>query len=317
MKATICVPLYNVDPRYLDELLSSLETQTSEIAEVIVLDDKSSVDYAEVVNRHSSLPGFRFIRNERNLGMVGNWNANIRMASGDYFVVLGHDDRLTPRALATFREAFNSGPNVVMVGTGVAYIDGNGNAVELPGRVNDRRRIFCHPHPYLLKPREVAYLTLRNGCPLGELSAVAYRRESALAAGLFDPEFRHAADVEFALRVSRTGLAIYVPSAVVERRLHLGNLTNRNYLRGLVSADRERLFLAHRNSFDFTPSEISLFRVRLALTAMMDLVFGIRMGSTALLRSGLSQLLRYGPTSLRAYYSGIRELITGRNLDAR
>ena len=78
------------------ETIESGLTQTWPDHEIIVVDDGSNDDPAQVAARY---PNVRFIR-QQNQGVSAARNKGLRESQGDYLVFLDTDDRLTLQALA-------------------------------------------------------------------------------------------------------------------------------------------------------------------------------------------------------------------------
>jgi glycosyltransferase involved in cell wall biosynthesis len=91
---TVFLPNYN-HAHFLPEALKSLEQQTYQPLEIIIVDDSSTDN--SVARRHKSV---RFIRNEVNRGVVFNENRAIELAAGSHFFGMSADDRIRPRLLA-------------------------------------------------------------------------------------------------------------------------------------------------------------------------------------------------------------------------
>ncbi|MDD3362374.1 MAG: glycosyltransferase [Hespellia sp.] len=101
-KISIITPLYNTDLKFLEELLLSVKQQTYENWE-LCLGDGSDLDHSGVealVHRYA-IDDSRIVYNrlEKNEGIVGNTNACIKFATGEYLGLLDHDDVLHPSAL--------------------------------------------------------------------------------------------------------------------------------------------------------------------------------------------------------------------------
>lgn len=102
IRFSILVPLYNTPERFLREMIQSVRDQTYGNWE-LCLADGSDEDHAYVgrVCRELSQaePRIRYQKLEKNLGISGNTNACIDMATGDYIALFDHDDLLHPSAL--------------------------------------------------------------------------------------------------------------------------------------------------------------------------------------------------------------------------
>ncbi len=99
---SILVPLYNTPERFLREMMDSVLAQTYSRWE-LCLADGSDTDhaYVETICREYMKKDkrIRYRKLEKNLGISGNTNACIEMATGDYIGLFDHDDLLHPAAL--------------------------------------------------------------------------------------------------------------------------------------------------------------------------------------------------------------------------
>lgn len=109
LKFSIIVPIYNTKPAFLRELADSFLSQTYSDWEACLLDGHST-DQATLqeLDRIASLDTrFRVQHAEQNLGISGNSNLAIAMATGDYLAFCDHDDLYTPDALFCIRQAID------------------------------------------------------------------------------------------------------------------------------------------------------------------------------------------------------------------
>ncbi|MDR0220307.1 MAG: glycosyltransferase family 2 protein [Lachnospiraceae bacterium] len=111
VKVSILVPLYNTPPRYLREMITSVIEQTYGNWE-LCLADGSDAAQGDSVARICA--GFQaqdsrilYKKLEKNLGIAGNTNQCLELASGDYLGLLDHDDILHPAALYEYVQAIN------------------------------------------------------------------------------------------------------------------------------------------------------------------------------------------------------------------
>jgi|AGTN01.1.fsa_nt_gi Glycosyltransferases involved in cell wall biogenesis len=98
-KVSICIPTYN-GSKFLAECLDSVVAQSFTAFELLVVDDQSSDDTAQIVRQYADRDSrVRFVRNERNLGLVENWNRCVELAEGEWIKFVFQDDRLAPQCL--------------------------------------------------------------------------------------------------------------------------------------------------------------------------------------------------------------------------
>jgi glycosyltransferase involved in cell wall biosynthesis len=92
---TIAIPHYK-QRRYLEIVLKSLFVQTSDDFEIVVSDDCSPDDSAEVIPQqlHTSGRRFRYYLQPQNLGYDGNVRFCLAAGQGHYVMLLGNDDAI-------------------------------------------------------------------------------------------------------------------------------------------------------------------------------------------------------------------------------
>ena len=109
-KFSIVVPLYRTPERLLKEMLLSVENQTYRNWELCLADGSGESESEEndrirdiiervTVDFKTASEQIRYICLSENLGIAGNTNAALAMASGDFVVLLDHDDTLAEDAL--------------------------------------------------------------------------------------------------------------------------------------------------------------------------------------------------------------------------
>ncbi len=102
IKISIVVPLYNTPKKYLNEMIDSVIAQTYGNWELCLADGSDSehaqvrdwvMEYCEKDAR------VKYSRLAKNLGISGNTNACIEMATGSFIALFDHDDILHPGVL--------------------------------------------------------------------------------------------------------------------------------------------------------------------------------------------------------------------------
>lgn len=96
---SVIMPTYNVDKRWVELAVASVNQQTYDNWELCIADDGS--DNAELTDylARTQNEKIKVVSLEHNSGISNASNAAARMASGDYLVLLDDDDMLAPNAL--------------------------------------------------------------------------------------------------------------------------------------------------------------------------------------------------------------------------
>jgi GT2 family glycosyltransferase len=312
---SVAVPLYNPSPSYLAGTMRSLRAQTLAPAEVILTDDSERRQHT-LVDRLAEGLTYRHIQNPSRLGMVENWNAAVRATSGEYVVVLHQDDALEPQALETMTRVFLDHPGLAICAAGETRIDEHGDVLCRPTRPNHRERLFLTRGVHALGYEELTYLMLRNGQVFGEPSAFMMAREHFDRIGGFDPSFRQSVDVDFALRMAKSGGALYLTDRLVRRRVHPDQATQANVIQGRNLVDRRTLYHRHFTTQPYLQPEVDRVKANLVVRAVFDGLRALRFGRWSVVGEAASQVTEYRPRA-SALTHRLVELALWVNDDAR
>lgn len=99
IRFSIIVPVYNTPAAVLVQAIDSVRSQWHENWELILADDASTSAETKKILGSLKDGRIRVLRSEVNQRISGASNAGLRAASGDYVVLLDHDDELTPDCL--------------------------------------------------------------------------------------------------------------------------------------------------------------------------------------------------------------------------
>lgn len=115
-KVSLIVPIYNVAP-YLPRCLDSLDAQTYENLEILLVDD-CSTDGGDVIAKEYAQQRpqrFRFIRRAENGGLSAARNTALEYADGEWLAFADSDDWLDPEYISAMHEvAVRDGADIVM-----------------------------------------------------------------------------------------------------------------------------------------------------------------------------------------------------------
>ncbi len=210
---SVIVPNYNYS-KYLHLRIDSILSQTYQDFELILLDDKSTDDSANVLNEYSKNPHVsHIIINEQNSGGVFyQWEKGISLAKGDYIWIAEADDYAEPTFLEKCVNVLEPDTELVLCQTGSKLVDSEGNCKE--GNW-DR---FCKSDGKVLTFKSEEYIKkyLRHGNPLYNASGIVFRKS---AVGEFPQEvksYRASGDWLFWLLLVQKG-----DVAIIKERLNV------------------------------------------------------------------------------------------------
>ena len=128
---SIIMPVYNVDPKWLELAIESIKNQWYENWELCIVDDKSTnkktLDYLKNI-KHKKIK-IKFLEN--NLNISGASNEALKLVSGEYVALMDNDDEITPNALYEVVKVINE--------TGSEFVYSDEDKLEVNG-------IFSDPH---------------------------------------------------------------------------------------------------------------------------------------------------------------------------
>jgi glycosyltransferase involved in cell wall biosynthesis len=179
MKISVVIPAYN-SAHFLPRCLESVLAQTLKPVEVIVVDDGSTDNTAEVAVELGAT-----VLRCRNGGPGAARNAGIQAATGEWIALLDADDLWVPEKLE--RQALCIRPETVLAYTGIQAFDDNGVLGEYPAiEVTSTRKMLRYRNPFAT-------------------SSVLMRRKAALADGGFREDIQSCEDWELWVRLERAG----------------------------------------------------------------------------------------------------------------
>ena len=107
---SLLVPLYHTPEKMLEGMIASVQAQSYPHWELCLADgsdgDQGAVQH--LCQRYAAQDQrIKYRRLERNLGISGNTNACLEMATGEYYALLDHDDLLHPAVLFSYAQAIH------------------------------------------------------------------------------------------------------------------------------------------------------------------------------------------------------------------
>ncbi len=225
---TVVTPVYN-GADHLLATIRSVQPQTLEDLEHIVVDDGSTDGSADIVRRAAELdPRIKLVQ-QRNAGLSAARNAGARHADprAEFLLFLDGDDLLRPTALERLVAALRAAPDALAVHGNVAAVDAEGAAVPLVRSEAAARRTVVAPRRWWTPRGATRTLAAAEPSPFEAFGYVLFvytvgqvllRRARFAAIGDFDPILRVAQDYDMWLRISARGPIAFVPDIVVDYR---------------------------------------------------------------------------------------------------
>lgn len=213
-KISVIIAAYNM-AEYLPLAIDSALVQDHPDFEVVVLDDGSTDNTREVVERYAG--GVRYAW-QANQGVAVAYNNLLEMADGEYVHFLDADDTLCAGALTRLAALLDEHAAV-----GLAY--GAANVMDSAGRVYDKRTAPSHFERMRLVPSQAAFRELLRGCHI-TTSAIMLRKSVFETVAPFQQAAVPGEDWDMWMRVAAEYDLAYVPDTVANYRVHGTSITS-------------------------------------------------------------------------------------------
>lgn len=201
--------------------IRSVLRQDDPRVELLVVDNASNDDTLQKIC--ALFPNARLIVNDSNLGFAAANNIGMRVAKGDYFLLLNSDAELmSPNLFSTLLARFSRYPSIAVIGGKLVLPSGRVQAMGRTflslKRVFKEQLLFASAKP--VKPARIDYV---------DGAFMAVRRAVVEQVGGFDERFfMYSEDMEWCLRIKNAGWRIAVlPELVIKH--HHGAAAKQNF----------------------------------------------------------------------------------------
>ena len=222
---SVILPYFN-GSRFVENAIRSVLDQSCPPLELIVVNDGSSQDESEFLDRFKR-PGLAVI-NQPNSGVSVARNTGIKKAQGEWIAFIDQDDQWEPHKLEHQIAYLRENPDCRALHTAVKSIRQNGQERE-----------------YRKKPLSKADFLETFPSP-AYLSSTLVEKTLLLEAGLFDPTLDYSQDCECFLRCAMIAPFHYLDEVLTLRVTHNSNLSGDN--RGVWS-DRVKIIRQYQPEF--------------------------------------------------------------------
>lgn len=220
---SVVIPAYNRGA-LIGAALHSVLDQTVSVDEVIVVDDGSTDQTADIVRSFGGI--VRYVHQD-NAGAAAARNRGIKLATGDYLAFHDSDDIWVRHKNEVQLECFAKDPEIEFVFGDMANFRSESDVLEPEIKHEDL-------HAYLVAEKDnlvdlFKWLIQENVVPT---PTVLMKRSVFEKVGSFDETLRLAEDYDLWLRVASECRSAFVPDVLLRRRLHgdnlISNWTDRN-----------------------------------------------------------------------------------------
>lgn len=276
---SVIIPAYNAG-EYLADALESVQRQTLEDFEVIVVDDGSKDQTSAIANSFVARDRrFRLIRRETPSGKPAcARNIALREARGEYIALLDSDDVALPGRLGSSVAAMRSAGASLLFADFRKFRHGGGE--HFPEAHLESLQFVERAEPYLervdahvyrCKPGFIAF-TLTDMMAVNTPTFCASRRD-LLASGVFDENLVGGEDLDLFYRMMAEYTTVYLDQVQTLLRVHATSLTATQTERCIVDAIHVRRHHFVRARSRMNPDEVRRARAAIA-ESLFDLAYG-------------------------------------------
>jgi len=227
------VPIFNGET-YLRECIESILAQSFGDFELILVDDHSTDSSGSIAQEYCSKDArVRYTRNDRNLGLVKNWNRCAQLAIGEWIKFVFQDDIIAPSCLDCMLSAVARQPTLIACRRNLLFED----------ETSEHTRKFYLDHQTKLDeligdldfipPQEIQMLGLKHtGFNfLGEPTAVMLHHSFLERFGFFNSALIMLCDTEYWTRVGIYTGVVCIRDTLATFRVHARAVSAHNFAR--------------------------------------------------------------------------------------
>lgn len=259
---TAIVTSYN-HAEYLDQRMDSLLKQAFDNMEIIVVDDCSSDESREVLERYRGNSKVDLVFLERNGGYANACNLGIKMSRGKYVMFAECDDYDDPEHIRTLVKVMEENEQAGAAYCRSSIVDERGTVLgtDYDVRENAFKR-YCTND--VLIPRRTMARFFLFACVIPNMSAALIRKTAIESVGHLSPAFRACADWDLWCRMSEKYDFYYVAKPMNYFRTHPNTVRKKASVALQVGEYYDLLYRSFPH-VGLSPGEALRFRMRCGL----------------------------------------------------
>lgn len=216
MKLSVIIPNYN-HGSFINEQIESIINQTYKCHEIIIIDDKSTDNSVEVINKMiDKYPNIKLVQNKKNIGPLKTLNHGLEMSSGDYIYFPSADDRICSNLFEEAALQFKHNPDAGLFSALGYQMEKNGkfqNLISSP---------LISSKPIYLSPEKARKYLIKFGFWIVGQTMI-FNKSSFKKLGIkFNPMLEHYSDIFVPLIISLKFGACFTPKTLASWRYYSG-----------------------------------------------------------------------------------------------
>lgn len=140
-KVSVIMANYNSE-KYIEKSMRSVLNQTFKSIELIIIDDCSKDQSKKIVKKlMKEDPRIKLIEQRKNQGAASARNVGLKIARGDYIIILDSDDIAEKNRVELQYNFLEKNENICIVGSSATIIDEKGNKIGIFKKFNNPKKI--------------------------------------------------------------------------------------------------------------------------------------------------------------------------------
>ena len=223
---SVIIPNYN-HARFLDDRIQSVLNQTYQNFEVIILDDKSTDNSVEVINKYNPHVSHIVVNEENSGSPFKQWHKGFELAKGEWIWIAESDDYCKSVFLEECILRLNSSNNTAIVFCTSLLVDTTGKPCVLKD-VSENIPDGCVNGHFFIK----RYMLKRNS--IWNASAVLFKKYNAIHVKPIYMDYKAAGDHLFWCLLAEHGDVVHVAKHLNYFRQHNVKVTPYSFLDGTI-----------------------------------------------------------------------------------
>lgn len=211
---SVLIANYN-NSNYITECILSIQLQTYQNFEIIIVDDCSTDNSIEILNEIIKKDTrIKLFKNEINYGCGYTKAKCAEYAQGEICGYVDPDDKIVPTAIEKMVKKHISNPNISLIGSRRIFCDSNMNIIDIAKPITPRLRDFKNQldTPFFI----THFATFKKSC---------YLKTSGL-----DPYMKRGVDQDLYLKLEETGIVDFIDEPLYFYRNNNNSISlNKNY----------------------------------------------------------------------------------------
>lgn len=218
---TIVLPVYGRS-LLLREALESVYAQDDPSWRLLIADDGSDVQTAELIQKQKADPRVQVVTRKQNIGLFGNLNAAINEVQTPWLLILCSDDYLEPHAISLAKKLILHVPDVRLILSSYSSIDLHGL---LRTDVNGAFYNLFAPSTRLFRSGALLKPLLQYGSINGNITGLLIKKSLFFDAGPWRADWSQSADWEWLIRACTRTNVLVNREPIARVRVHEGQLS--------------------------------------------------------------------------------------------